>query len=161
MKRGAFTFFVAPSVFIMLALMTLPLLASICLVAVNQSCTIWMLRSFFVEIPREFEEAAMIDGAGRLRSFLSVIVPIMWPGIITTGLFTLLLAYIDFLLARILTQVNWTLPVGIAQFTGGEDPGHVTLAAAASVSTTLPIPFVIIFFQKYLIRGLASGAVKG
>lgn len=120
-----------------------------------------MLRSFFVEIPREFEEAAMIDGAGRLRSFLSVIVPIMWPGIITTGLFTFLLAYIDFLLARILTQVNWTLPVGIAQFTGGEDPGHVTLAAAASVSTTLPILFVIIFFQKYLIRGLASGAVKG
>ena len=132
-----------------------------CLVAVNQPFTIWMLRSFFMEIPREIEEAAMIDGAGRLRSFISVIVPIMWPGIITTGLFTLLLAYNDFLLARILTQINWTLPVGIAQWTGGEDPGHVTLAAAASVSTTLPILVVIIFFQKYLIRGLASGAVKG
>lgn len=132
-----------------------------CLVAVNQPFTIWMLRSFFMEIPREIEEAAMIDGAGRLRSFISVIVPIMWPGIITTGLFTLLLAYNDFLLARILTQINWTLPVGIAQWTGGEDPGHITLAAAASVSTTLPILFVIIFFQKYLIRGLASGAVKG
>ena len=137
------------------------ILLILCLVAVNQPFTIWMLRSFFMEIPREIEEAAMIDGAGRLRSFLSVIVPIMWPGIITTGLFTLLLAYNDFLLARILTQINWTLPVGIAQFTGGEDPGHVTLAAAASVSTTLPILFVIIFFQKYLIRGLASGAVKG
>ena len=132
-----------------------------CLVAVNQPFTIWMLRSFFMEIPVEIEEAAMIDGAGRLRSFVSVIVPIMWPGIITTGLFTLLLAYNDFLLARILTQINWTLPVGIAQWTGGEDPGHVTLAAAASVSTTLPILVVIIFFQKYLIRGLASGAVKG
>ena len=132
-----------------------------CLVAVNQPFTIWMLRSFFMEIPVEIEEAAMIDGAGRLRSFVSVIVPIMWPGIITTGLFTLLLAYNDFLLARILTQINWTLPVGIAQFTGGEDPGHVTLAAAGSVSITLPILVVIIFFQKYLIRGLASGAVKG
>lgn len=137
------------------------ILLILCLVAVNQPFTIWMLRSFFMEIPREIEEAAMIDGAGRLRSFVSVIVPIMWPGIITTGLFTLLLAYNDFLLARILTQINWTLPVGIAQFTGGEDPGHVTLAAAASVSTTMPILFVIIFFQKYLIRGLASGAVKG
>ena len=135
--------------------------SSLCLVAVNQPFTIWMLRSFFMEIPREIEEAAMIDGASRLRSFVSVIVPIMWPGIITTGLFTLLLAYNDFLLARILTQINWTLPVGIAQWTGGEDPGHVTLAAAASVSTTLPILVVIIFFQKYLIRGLASGAVKG
>ncbi len=137
------------------------ILLILCLVATNQPFTIWMLRSFFMEIPREIEEAAMIDGAGRLKSFLSVIVPIMWPGIITTGLFTLLLAYNDFLLARILTQINWTLPVGIAQFTGGEDPGHVTLAAAASVSVTLPILVVIIFFQKYLIRGLASGAVKG
>ena len=137
------------------------ILLILCLVATNQPFTIWMLRSFFMEIPREIEEAAMIDGASRLRSFISVIVPIMWPGIITTGLFTLLLAYNDFLLARILTQINWTLPVGIAQFTGGEDPGHITLAAAASVSTTLPILFVIIFFQKYLIRGLASGAVKG
>ncbi len=131
------------------------------LVAVNQPFTIWMLRSFFMEIPNEIEEAAMIDGAGRLKAFYSVIVPIMWPGIITTGLFTLLLAYNDFLLARILTQTNLTLPVGIAQFTGGEDPGHITLAAAGSVSITLPILFVIIFFQKYLIRGLASGAVKG
>ena len=137
------------------------ILLILCLVAVNQPFTIWMLRSFFMEIPREIEEAAMIDGAGRFKSFILVIVPIMWPGIITTGLFTLLLAYNDFLLARILTQINWTLPVGIAQFTGGEDPGHVTLAAAGSVSITLPILFVIIFFQKYLIRGLASGAVKG
>ena len=137
------------------------ILLILCLVAVNQPFTIWMLRSFFMEIPREIEEAAMIDGAGRLRSFVSVIVPIMGPGIITTGLFTLLLAYNDFLLARILTQINWTLPVGIAQWTGGEDPGHVTLAAAGSVSVTLPILVVIIFFQKYLIRGLASGAVKG
>lgn len=114
-----------------------------------------------MEIPREIEEAAMIDGAGRLRAFVSVIIPIMWPGIITTGLFTLLLAYNDFLLARILTQTTLTLPVGIAQFTGGEDPGHVTLAAAGSVSITVPILFVIVFFQKYLVRGLASGAVKG
>lgn len=137
------------------------ILLILCLVAVNQPFTIWVLRSFFMEIPREIEEAAMIDGAGRLRAFVSVIIPIMWPGIITTGLFTLLLAYNDFLLARILTQTTLTLPVGIAQFTGGEDPGHVTLAAAGSVSITVPILFVIVFFQKYLVRGLASGAVKG
>lgn len=137
------------------------LLLIFALVAINQPFTIWMLRSFFMEIPKEIEEAAMIDGAGRFEAFFRVIVPIMWPGIITTGLFTLLLAYNDFLLARILTQTNWTMPVGIAQFTGGEDPGHITLAAAGSVSITLPIIVVIIFFQKYLIRGLASGAVKG
>jgi len=131
------------------------------LVAVNQPFTMWMLRSFFMDIPREIEEAAMIDGASRLEAFWRVIIPIMWPGIITTALFTLLLAYNDFVLARILTQTNWTLPVGIAQFTGGEDPGHVTLAAAGAVSITVPIIFVIIFFQKHLVKGLAFGAVKG
>ena len=131
------------------------------LVATNQPFTMWMLRSFFMDIPREIEEAAMIDGAGRLAAFWRVIIPIMWPGIITTALFTLLLAYNDFVLAKILTQTNWTMPVGIAQFTGGEDPGHVTLAAAGSVSITLPIIFVILFFQKHLIKGLAFGAVKG
>jgi multiple sugar transport system permease protein len=137
------------------------LLLVLVLVAANQPFTIWMLRSFFMEIPEELEEAAMIDGASRLEAFVRVIVPVMWPGIITTGLFTLLSAYNAFLIPRLLTQTKWTLPVAIVQFTGGEDPGHVTLAAAASVSVTLPIVFVIIFFQRYLIKGLAFGAVKG
>ncbi|MBC8263963.1 MAG: carbohydrate ABC transporter permease [Anaerolineales bacterium] len=131
------------------------------LVAGNQPFTIWMLRSFFMEIPQALEEAAWIDGASRLQAFIRVIIPIMWPGIITTGLFTLLSAYNAFLIPRLLTQTKWTLPVAIVQFTGGEDPGHITLAAAASVSITLPIVFVIIFFQKYLVKGLGFGAVKG
>lgn len=133
----------------------------ICLVAANQPFTIWMLRSFFMEIPREIEEAAMIDGAGRMQSFLRVIIPIMWPGIITTALFSLMLAYSDFFFANTLTLTKWTLPVGIVQFTGGEDPGYISLASAAAVSISFPIIFVIIFFQKYLIKGLGAGAVKG
>ncbi len=137
------------------------LLVIITLVAVNQPFTIWMLRSFFMDIPKEIEEAAMVDGASRFGAFYKVIVPIMWPGIVSTGLFSLLLAYNEFLLVRVLTQSNWTLPVAIAQFTGGEDPGHITLAAAAAVSATIPIVFVILFFQKQLVKGLAAGAVKG
>lgn len=133
----------------------------ITLVATNQPFTIWMLRSFFMDIPREIEEAAMVDGAGRFTAFVRVIMPIMWPGVVSTGLFSILLAYSEFLLVRILTQSKWTLSVAIAQFTGGEDPGHLTLAAAAAVSATLPIVIVILFFQKQLIAGLASGAVKG
>jgi len=133
----------------------------ITLVAVNQPFTIWMLRSFFMDIPREIEEAAMVDGCRRVSAFFKVIIPIMWPGIVSTGLFSLLLAYSDFLLARILTRSNWTLSVAIAQFTGGEDPGQITIAAAAAVSATLPIVIVILFFQKQLIKGLTSGAVKG
>ena len=136
-------------------------LVIICLVAVNQPFTIWMLRSFFMEIPREIEEAAMMDGAGRLESFLRVIIPITRPGIISTALFTVLLAYNEFMLVLVLTQSNWTLPVAMAQFTGGEDPGHITMASAAAISATIPIVILIIFFQKQLVKGLAAGAVKG
>ncbi|MEM7531529.1 MAG: carbohydrate ABC transporter permease [Chloroflexota bacterium] len=131
------------------------------LVAVNQPFTIWMLRSFFMDVPKDMEEAAIVDGANRLTAFRKVIVPIMWPGIISTALFSLLLAYNEFLLVRLLTQTNWTLPVAISRYTGGEDPRHLTLAAASSVSATIPIMLVILFFQKHLVKGLAAGAVKG
>jgi multiple sugar transport system permease protein len=137
------------------------LLVILTLVAVNQPFTIWMLRSFFMDIPKELEEAAMVDGCNRLTAFTRVIIPIMWPGIISTALFTLLLAYNEFLLVRLLAQTNWTLPVAISRYTGGEDPRHLTLAAASAVSATIPIILVILFFQKNLVKGLAAGAVKG
>jgi multiple sugar transport system permease protein len=137
------------------------LLVILTLVAVNQPFTIWMLRSFFMDIPQELELAAMVDGCNRLTAFTRVIIPIMWPGIISTALFTLLLAYNEFLLVRLLAQTNWTLPVAISRFTGGEDPRHLTLAAASAISATIPIIIVILFFQKNLVKGLAAGAVKG
>ena len=133
----------------------------ITLVAINQPFTIWMLRSFFMNIPKEIEESAMVDGANRLTAFISVIIPIMWPGIISTALFTLLLAYSDFLLVRILTQSNWTLTVAISKYAAGEDPGHITLAAAAAVSAAVPIIVVVFIFQGQLVKGLTAGAVKG
>ena len=131
------------------------------LVAVNQPFTIWMFRSFFMEVPREIEEAAMMDGASRLQAFRKVIVPIMWPAIIATGLFTLLLAYNEYLFVRVLAPTNWTLPVAIVSLTGGESSRTITEAAAASVSITLPIVIVIVLFQKHLVKGLGAGAVKG
>ena len=137
------------------------ILTILVLVAVNQPFTIWMLRGFFMDIPTALEEAAMIDGASRLTTFWKVIIPITWPGIITTSLFPLLLAYNEFLLGRLLLQSNWTLPVAIAAYTCGEDAAYRTIAAAASVSISIPVIFVIIFFQKYLVRGLSAGAVKG
>ncbi|MXV98831.1 MAG: carbohydrate ABC transporter permease [Acidimicrobiaceae bacterium] len=131
------------------------------LVAVNQPFTIWMLRSFFIEVPKEMEEAAMMDGATRLQAFRKVIIPIMWPAIIATGLFTMLLAYNEYLFVRVLAPTEWTLPVAIVSLTGGESSRTITEAAAASVSITLPIVIVIILFQKHLVRGLGAGAVKG
>jgi len=131
------------------------------LVAVNQPFTIWMFRTFFMDVPKEMEEAAMMDGAGRFAAFRKVIVPIMWPGIIATSLFTLLLAYNEYLFVRVLAPTNWTLPVAIVSLTGGESSRTITEAAAASVSITLPIIIVIILFQKHLVKGLGAGAVKG
>jgi len=131
------------------------------LVAVNQPFTIWMFRTFFMDVPKEMEEAAMMDGATRFEAFRKVIVPIMWPGIIATSLFTLLLAYNEYLFVRVLAPTNWTLPVAIVSLTGGESSRTVTEAAAASVSITLPIIIVIILFQKHLVKGLGAGAVKG
>ena len=137
-------------------------LVIIALAAVNQPFAIYMLRSFFKDIPREIEEAAMVDGASRFEAFIKVIVPIMWPGIITTSLFTLVLVYHEFLLVRILTLKNWTLAVAMQQYLGGiSDSGSLPLKSAAAVSAALPLLVVILFYQKHLIKGITAGSVKG
>ena len=157
------TAFVLPYFFVAkeLGILDSRLVIVLALVAINQPFTIWMLRSFFMEVPREIEEAAMMDGATRLQAFGMVVVPMMWPGIIATSLFTLLLAYNEFLFVRVLAVTNWTLPVAISALTGGDSAGTVTEAAAAAVSITLPIILLIIIFQKHLVKGLGAGAVKG
>lgn len=137
-------------------------LVIITLAAVNQPFAIYLLRSFFRDIPKEIEESAMIDGATRLGAFMRVIVPVMWPGIIATSLFTLVLAYHEFLLVRILTLKNWTLAVAMGQYLGGiSDSGSLPLKSAASVSAALPLLVVVLLYQKHLIRGMTAGAVKG
>lgn len=140
---------------------TFPLVI-ITMVAVNLPFSIWLLRSFFMDVPREIEESAMIDGASRFVAFLRVIVPIAWPGIFATGLMTLIMAYHEFLLVKILTLSNWTLSVAMAQFLPGVSvPGSIPRQSAAAISATIPIVIVLIIFQKHLVKGLASGAVKG
>ena len=81
------------------------------LVAINQPFTIWMLRSFFVNIPQELDEAALVDGCSRFQAFRRVIIPVMWPGVVTTGLFSFLLAYNDFLLSSSLVNADHRLPI--------------------------------------------------
>lgn len=137
-------------------------LVIVTLAAVNQPFAIYMLRSFFMDIPREIEESAMIDGASRLRAFVSVIIPIMWPGIVATSLFTLVLVYHEFLLVSILTQKNWTLAVAMRQFLPGISvAGSLPLQSAAAVSAALPLVIVVLISQKQLVKGLTAGSVKG
>ena len=131
------------------------------LVSINQPFTIWMMRSFFMTIPKDLEEAAMVDGCSRLQAFLRAIVPVMWPGVITASLFTFLLAYNEFLMPLILTATKAeTMPVAIAAF-GAEDIRYWSISAAGAISVTLPIVVLILLFQKRIVGGLTQGAVKG
>ena len=135
----------------------------IVLVAINQPFTLWMLHSFFLNIPKDMDESAMVDGCTRFQAFRHVIIPVMWPGVITTGLFSFLLAYNDFTVTRmLLSSENETIIPAINSFLGTtQEAGNVMFAVAAVVSATVPLFILIMFFQRQIVSGLTAGAVKG
>src|SRR5690349_393633 len=93
--------------------------AIIVLVAINQPFTLWMLHSFFLSIPKDLDESAMVDGCSRFEAFRRVVIPVMWPGVITTGLFSFLLGYNDFAVtAMLLKSENQTMIPKISSFLG-------------------------------------------
>jgi multiple sugar transport system permease protein len=139
---------------------TYPLLI-LALVAINQPFTIWLMYSFFLDIPRELDEAAAIDGCSLWQTFRIVILPLARPGLTVAALFSLLLSYNEFLFALVLTGVGTkTLPVAIASF-GGEDVSDWSISAAGAIGIMLPIVLIMLFVQRHLLRGLTIGAVKG
>ena len=107
----------------------------IVMVAINQPFTLWMLHSFFLNIPKDLDESAMVDGCTRFQAFRYVIIPVMWPGVITTGLFSFLLAYNDFALtALLLTEENQTMVPKISGFLGNaQEQGNVMYAVSAGI----------------------------
>lgn len=135
----------------------------IVLVAINQPFTLWMLHSFFLSIPRDLDESALVDGCTRFQAFRLAVMPVMWPGVITTGLFSFLLAYNDFAVtSMLLSQDNQTMIPKIASFLGSiQDEGNVMFAVAAVVSATVPLFILVLFFQRQIVSGLTAGAVKG
>lgn len=135
----------------------------IVLVAINQPFTLWMLHSFFLSIPKDLDESALVDGCTRFQAFRQVIIPVMWPGVITTGLFSFLLAYNDFAVtSMLLSQNNQTMVPKIASFLGSiQEEGNVMYAVAAVVSATVPLFILVLFFQRQIVSGLTAGAVKG
>lgn len=137
--------------------------AVIVLVAINQPFTLWMLHSFFQKIPKELDESAKVDGCTQLQAFRHVIIPVMWPGVITTGLFSFLLAYNDFVVtAMLLSKENQTMVPKIVSFMGTtQTEGNVMFAVAASVSAVIPLFILVMFFQRQIVSGLTAGAVKG
>ncbi|MCY4414214.1 MAG: carbohydrate ABC transporter permease [Alphaproteobacteria bacterium] len=126
--------------------------------------TVWSLRNYMMQIPRELEEAAIMDGVSVWRMFWKVFIPLSAPAIITTGLIAFITAWNEFLLAltMILSDKNRTATVGITLISGTtefEIPWGQIMAAAGIV--TIPLICLVLFFQKRIVSGVTVGAVKG
>ncbi|HYP25324.1 MAG TPA: carbohydrate ABC transporter permease [Blastocatellia bacterium] len=155
---------IVPLFLMMRDLRLLDTVASLVIVytAFNLPFVVWMMRGFFQELPRELEEAAMVDGDSRMGALVRVILPLVAPGLAATAVFCLIVSWNEFLFALVLTQTEaaMTLPVGIA--------GRVTqyeikwgVMSAAGVVAMVPILAFAMAVQRYLVRGLSLGAVKG
>ena len=124
--------------------------------------TVWLLVGFFRQLPRELEEAAAVDGAGRLRMLREVILPLSLPGLATTAILTFLYAWNEFLFALSFTlgPERQTVPVAIALFRGQYQVPWGQILAAAVVATA-PVALIVLLFQRRIVQGLTAGAVKG
>ncbi|HEX8748225.1 MAG TPA: carbohydrate ABC transporter permease [Pyrinomonadaceae bacterium] len=130
--------------------------------AFNLPFVVWMMRGFFSEIPRELEEAARVDGDSRLGALRRVVLPLVAPGLAATAVFCLIISWNEFLFALVLTQTDaaMTLPVGIAGRVTQYEIKWGVMSAAATVAM-MPILVFALAVQRYLVRGLSLGAVKG
>ena len=123
---------------------------------------VWMLKGFFDTVPRELEEAATLDGCNQFQVFTKVVLPLSLPAVAVTALFSFLAAWNEFLLALTFNTSNdmYTLPVGLASLISSTGQAWGDFAAA-SILVSLPVALLFLFFQKFLIEGLAAGGVKG
>lgn len=131
-------------------------------VSVTLPVAVWMLRGFLIKLPVSLEEAAAIDGAGPLRLFFDVVVPLARPGIIATAVYVLIVTWQEFLFALSFTSTREmrTLPVGLNDFIGQYGIRYGELMAS-SVMVSVPVIAVFFFLQRYFVAGLTAGAVKG
>ena len=124
--------------------------------------TVWLLVGFFRQLPAELEEAAMVDGASRLRALREIILPLAVPGLATTAILTFVYSWNEFLFALSFTlgPERQTVPVAIALFRGQYQVPWGQILAAAIVATT-PVALLVLLFQRRIVQGLTAGAVKG
>jgi multiple sugar transport system permease protein len=124
---------------------------------------LWLLRSFMAGIPQDLEAAAMVDGASRMGAFFDVILPQALPGIISTALFTFILAWNEYLFALVLvnTDAARTLTTGVITMLVTSFHIEWSMLMAASVMMSVPVIVVFAFLQKHLTRGFGAGGVKG
>jgi len=131
-------------------------------IALSLPLAVWILTTFFRQVPAEVEEAALLDGCSRLQALHKVVLPLAAPGILTASLLVFIQSWNEFFFALIIMTdpTLQTLPVGIALF-----PGEYTMPwgeiAAASTLATIPLILLTLLFQRGIVRGLSAGAVKG
>jgi len=129
--------------------------------AFNLPYVIWMMRGYIQDIPRSLEEAALIDGCTRWQVIWKVVLPMCRAGLFATAIFTFVFAWNEFLFALVLTRTEVvTYTVQVTHYFGGQS-NFWTKIAAMSVLGTLPVFIAVIFMQRYLVRGISLGAVKG
>jgi multiple sugar transport system permease protein len=123
----------------------------------------WLLTNYFASLPRDLEEAAVIDGCSPVGAMLRIALPLAIPGVVGVGLFVFINSWNNFLFPFMFTSGESvrTLPVLLRGFIRGEVGVYWGQVMAGAVMTTLPIAAAFLFFQRYLIRGMAAGAVKG
>jgi len=147
-----------------LGLLNTHLVLIILYTAMNLPLAVWMLNSFFREVPRELIEAAQMDGTGLYGQIKDVMLPIVAPGLAATALLCFIFAWNDFLFAISLTSsdASRTVPAALAFFTGDSQfTQPFANIAAAAVIVTIPIIIFVLIFQRRIVAGLTSGAVKG
>jgi multiple sugar transport system permease protein len=128
---------------------------------INIPFAVWMLKGFFEELPGELEEAALVDGCGRFGAFYRIALPLVAPGLVATALFCFMFSWNEFFFALILTRSRVTpITVVIAGMIGGHEILWAEICAVASMAS-IPVIAIAIILQKYLVRGLTLGAVKG
>lgn len=156
--------FVFPMFLVMVELRLTDTLLSLILgyVCITLPFCMWLMWAFFRGVPIEIEEAALVDGASRLRVFWEIVLPTAWPGIVAAAIFTLIVSWNDYLFGRVFMNAMENLPltVGVMHFFDGT---HVDwgLMMASSVLMTVPMALLFMALQRHLVAGFGAGAVKG
>ena len=130
--------------------------------AFNIAFSVWMLQSYFATIPKDLEEASWMEGASRWRTLVKVFLPLAVPAITVTAIFTFINAWNEFVIALTMLrrQENYTLPIQVFSLVAGRYTVDWHLVMAATFAATIPVAIVFSWLQRYLVRGLALGAVK-
>ena len=123
---------------------------------------LWMLRSFFIAIPREIDEAAWVDGASYFLTFVAIILPLALPGVFSVGVFVFVLSWNEYLFAGVLITSGSlkTIPVGISEFITSFDVRWGEIMAVGALAT-MPVIALFLSVQRFFLRGVIAGAIKG